>query len=284
MMKHFVWYALIALTIMSAYVGLTFWLDHEVTQEHEASFNQQQYLQTQLSAQSIEEHFQWVQGNLDLIATYHLPHYLADQLSHNQLTSFVATFAKAVYPNEEVLITYFDREGRADEVYTAPLSQHVPAASLLDEWVAAYGDTLTRPGDMIVTPFAATSDYQLYGVLLPVFLDGELTGVLGTVLDFMPVLEQYVIPMRSGDYGAAWVQDATSYVIYDHEPATIGRTVVTDIALPYPDLQRVNERLAAYDSGRDEYHFTVELGGEVDRKLVAWSTAHLGTQRLTIAM
>ncbi|MCD4685448.1 MAG: PAS domain S-box protein, partial [Anaerolineae bacterium] len=283
MMKHFVWYGLIALVIMGAYIGLTFWLVQEVTQEHEASFNTQQHLQTQLSAQSIEEHFQWVLGDLDLIATSHLPQYLAGRLTHDELTTFTTNLVHEVYPDEEVLITYFDRDGRTTEIYTAPLSRHVPAVSLLDEWVAAYGDALTRSGDMVVPPFAATSDYQLYGVLLPVFLDGEITGVLGIVLNFAPVLEQYVIPMRSGDYGAAWVQDATSYVIYDHEPETIGRSV-TDIAQPYPDLQRVNDRLMIYDSGRDEYHFTVEIGGEVDRKLVAWSTAQVGTQRLTIAM
>lgn len=283
MMKHFVWYGLIALAIIGAYVGLTFWLEQEVTQDHEASFNRQQYLQTQISAQSIEEHFQWVLGDLKLIATNRLPQYLDGRLTHDELAHFVATIAQEVYPDEEVLITYFDHDGQADIIYAAPLARFVPATSLLDEWYRMYGNTLTHPTDSAVSAFAATDDYQLYGVLLPVFLDDKFAGVLGTVLNFAPVLEQYVVPMRSGNFGAAWVQDATSYVIYDHEKDTIGR-LVTDLAQPYPDLQRVNEHLMVYDSGRDEYHYTVEIGGEVDRKLVAWSTAHLGTQRLTIAM
>jgi PAS domain S-box-containing protein len=157
------------------------------------------------------------------------------------------------------------------------------ADDLLRGWVAAHWDTVKASGEYFVTPFSATPEYQLYGVLIPVYVEGEFAGILAATLDFAPVLDSYIVPLRSGRYGAAWIQDANSLVIYDHESEEIGR-YVTDLARDYPDLAEINRRLMTESEGQGEYHYTIERGGRVARKLVAWSTAHIGNQRLTVVL
>ncbi|MBZ0275155.1 MAG: PAS domain S-box protein, partial [Anaerolineae bacterium] len=70
-----------------------------------------------------------------------------------------------------------------------------------------------------------------------------------------------------------------------HETQIIGQNVANLHAGPrYIQLQEIDRRFLTEDAGTGEYAFTVERGGEVRRKLAAWSTVYLGDQRLTIAL
>jgi signal transduction histidine kinase len=89
--------------------------------------------------------------------------------------------------------------------------------------------------------------------------------------------------MRSGDFGAAWVQDHFGVVIYDHETEIIGQNVA-NLHAKYPNVLKLDERFLNELVGRGEYSFTVERGGQVQRKLVAWNTIILFNQQLTLAL
>jgi signal transduction histidine kinase len=89
--------------------------------------------------------------------------------------------------------------------------------------------------------------------------------------------------MRSGEFGAAWIQDHRGIVIYDHETEIIGQKTA-DLHANYPSLHDFDKRFLNELVGRGEYSFTVERGGEVRRKLVAWDTVVLFNQRMTLAL
>jgi len=225
-----------------------------------------------------------VMGEMDILANFTLPQYLDGSIPRIAMQGMFAVIVYEVYPSEEIVMAYYPAPTGDPEIQfvnRSPLREE--ASHLVGDWVATYWDTLESSENYLVTPIAATASYQLYGLLVPVNNNGEFVGVLGIALDFAPVLQQYVTPMHSGEYGAAWVQDASGMTVWDHETDVIGLNA-TEIGADFPDVLRVNERMLSEDSGQDEYRFPVESGGDVERKLVAWNTVYMGDQRLTIAL
>lgn len=281
-MKHLRGHILIVVIILAIYLVTAFWLDQDNRREHERDFNEQQAMQTRLSAQSIEDRFNWLANEYSTLAKYSMPRYLTGDYSSADLTDLLTHSVS----DDELTIAFFQTIDSFDLLYQHPAAP--PVSEYLQTWLLNYWDQLAAGDeyDPVVTQFIATADQQLFGLLIPVFRDDarrDFAGILGLVLDFNPILEKYIIPVRSGQYGAAWVQDAEGLVIYDHEPETVGANVI-DISATYPDLRRVIELMFVHDQGFDEYEYTVELGGAVERKLVAWSTAYVGNQRLTVAL
>jgi PAS domain-containing protein len=282
-LKQFRGYVVIATVILALYAALALWLDRQATRQHENTFNDEQALQMQLSAQSIADHFRWLSGEMTFAATCIIPQYLSGDTSLNTTDAIISAAVDNRLPIEGLAVGFFATPDIPLLVHAQPGADGELATSLLEDWVRTYWDTAKAKDRYFVTPFYVTDEYQLYGLLVPVYGGDQFEGMVGTTLDFGPVLERYIVPIRSGKYGAAWVQDANSLVIYDHEAETIGQ-YVTEIAQPFPDLARLNQRLMTEDEGQGEYHYTVEPGGEVARKLVAWSTVYLGDQRLTLAL
>ncbi|MBN1200262.1 MAG: PAS domain S-box protein [Anaerolineae bacterium] len=280
--KQFRVYVLIALFIMLIYILLAYWLEQQTIAQHEADFNTQQALQTQLSARSIEDHFSWVLTEVNILAKYSVPLYLAGSIPEIAIQGQFFVLAKETYP-EEPVFGIFTTPGTADVLFADTTEIGQTAKQLLATWIVEYWDTVKADQEPLVTPFNATPNGQLYGLLLPIEYEDEFAGILGTVLDFGPVLERYVIPMRSGQYGAAWVLDNEGAVIYDHETQIIGSNI-SQLHVDYPDVQRIDHRLLTEAEGTGEYRFTGERGGEVKRKLVAWSAAHIGNQRIVLAL
>lgn len=283
-MRQFRGYVVIAIMIVATYVVLALWLDREAVRQHENKFNQQQALQMQLSAKSIEAHFAWIQREMRLAASFLIPYVLAGDVPDSIITAVTSPASYDLYPEEEVALSFFFPPRTTLPFYRAPGEVGQQGYDLLAEWLQTYSDEIKDTNTLFVTPFYATPDHQLYGILAPVVNSkGEFSGILGIALDFAPVLDNFVIPVRSGQHGASWVQDASGYVIFDHEPGIISQNM-NDLARPYPDFQQLNRRLMTEDSGQGEYHATVDSQGEIVRKLAAWSTAYLGNQRLTIVL
>ena len=90
------------------------------TSQHEDDFNQQQALQVQLSAQSIEDHFEWLQGDLTTLATYAFPYYLYNGSSADATVAMFEAYAHIVYPDEELMIAYFSGPSTVYASYTHP--------------------------------------------------------------------------------------------------------------------------------------------------------------------
>ncbi|MBN1681674.1 MAG: PAS domain S-box protein [Anaerolineae bacterium] len=247
----------------------------------EAKFNNQQALQVQLSTKSIEDAFARIPNLMDLFAAYSVSMF-SDEVKPIVFQYIVDTLISESYL--DIVAVGFYKDPNAQPIVYADSDQiEQVEQDTLTAWVNTYWDTVATTGDYVVTPFTITTDSQYYGVLHPVESRSGFDGVMVVAVDFKPLLERYIIPVRSGEFGAAWIHDNTGLVIYDHEPETVGQNV-HDIAASYPDLARTIADMLARDSGQDEYHYTIELGGKVHRKLVAWDTAHLGNQRLTIAL
>lgn len=282
--KHFQVYVLIAVSIVLAYIGLVYHLEQENTQQHEQTFNDGQTRQLQAAVAILEQRHSSLTNTFTLLADYGIPGYLSGLISQDLLEQLITMIAQDT-TGERLAIGYFDAPGSVDTLFTKPSETGQLASDLLAGWVETYWDTVAASGQPVTTPIIATPQYQLYGLLIPVKppFTQTITGILGVGLDYGPVIARYIAPLRSGQHGAGWLHDSTGQVIYDHEPPEIGRNIL-ELSEPYPDLRRVFEATLTQESGQGEYHYPIELGGEVARKLVAWETAYLGHQRLTVAM
>jgi len=282
--KHICWYFLFALIVIAAYVALFFVANQELVQEYERSFNEQQALQTEMSAQGIEEHVYRMSEESSFAALYVLPPYLKGYLSQTVLQSILSSMAEMRVFKDELAFAFYRAPEARETFYVAPSDKAPRAQELVDHWVTAYWDDVVEGHELFFTPFVAEPNFQVWAVLYPLYeQDGSVAGVAAMATDFSEVIKKYVVPMLNERYRIAWIQDANGLVIYHPEAEYVGRDA-EEVARPYPDLLEIVQRMMAEDTGRGEYHFPVEVGGRVERKLVAWSTVYAGEQRLTIAL
>ncbi|MBN2305141.1 MAG: PAS domain S-box protein, partial [Anaerolineae bacterium] len=283
-MKPFQVYLLIAVVIIGFYAGLAYTLDQQVVAEHERGFNDEQARQVLTAVSNLEAHHENIAHTFTLVSQYAIGGYLEDMVSRPLFEQILNTISNDVN-HERLVVSYYTEPGVYELGYVQPTPLGDAARALADDWAVEYWDTVEQIDTYITTPFVATPEAQLYGLVFPTYelFPRSFAGVLVVVLDYRPVIERYIAPLRSGTYGAAWVHNSDGVVIYDHEPSEIGRGL-DDISAGYPDLQRLLRTTLEQEAGRGEYHYTLTVGGKVVRKLVAWNTAYLFGQRITVAM
>ena len=268
--------------------------EKDTVRQLEASFNEQQAIQVGLASRSIEDHFNAQLNQIDLVATsladydtnnvseMSLSEVLIPSLLQDRFDEYLAwgfIFLESPQPSLHTSYHFPDHRNEDD------LPRHEHALELLNQWLADYSSEVYDSHYPYVTDVAATSDVQIYGILYPI-TDPEseqVIGIIGVAVDFSIPLELYVVPVRSGEFGAAWIQDHRGIVIYDHETEIIGQSV-WDLHVNYPALLELDEGYLTNYTDRGEYSFTVQRGGEVRRKLVAWDTIELANLHMTLAL
>lgn len=294
-------YIIFSVTIVLVFTFLVRTLDEETVRDLETNFNQQQAIQVELAAHTLEQQFDWYSQNVVEVA---------NELSRavEYLYFYDATGKRVLYSARSInQVSSEALETRLRDIIVYKSNQEILAwgyigqgqeiilpspTPLLDEaddyktqirtWLNTYQNEVYD--SLWVTPIHADPDKQYVGILYPVMNDnGEKLGTVGAVLTLNSLMEQFIKPVRSGQFGAAWIQDFDGQVIFDHEAEIIGQSVF-DLHANYPDVLRLDNLYPQASSGISEYSFTVQRGGDVRRKLVAWDTASLGNQQLTIAL
>lgn len=276
-MKRLLPYLLLSVVVIATYILIVFQLDHEVVRRLEQSFSEQQAIHVTLSARSIED---WFTAQVDLLAVNaQRPVFRMLNLVRAQQTEQDIRLTLSQNLPKTMLAGGYAVMGLSPIIVQRDTPESAYAAELLVDWLDAYSSAVLESGEPFATPLAATPDYQLLGILYPI----NANAILAAVVDFHLALDNYIIPIRSGEYGAAWVQDHDGMVIYDHETEIIGQNVRV-INRDYAQLQTIFDRFLVEHMGTGEYTFTLERGGAVRRKLVAWHNAKLANLSLTIAL
>ncbi|MBI9089804.1 MAG: diguanylate cyclase [Desulfobacterium sp.] len=272
--------ALSALLLFSAATSLIY---SKAVSRHEKRFNEQQALQAYLAKKAIADKINWIADHGKLLALYSLPEFIQGKRDLNSLERLFK-IEQSLSP-ENLAICYVDAPGKV--VYGLP---HETPAGREAERIAVklaqnyLANGISKKEDMIVPPFHITNRFQMVVILFPVYIENRLRGVTAMTFDLKPIASHYIAPIVSGRYGAAYLQDNRGNVVYDHETDIIGKNVFNGIHDKYPDLLRVDRRLASEPSGHDEYRFTVERNGRVSRKLIAWDSVMVGEQKLIVCL
>ncbi len=293
-------YSIFSLIIILGFIVLVRSLDEEAVYDLEMNFNQQQAIQVELASRTIEEQFDWQHRNIIQVATdiSQAVEYLyfydvtkkrllysarsINQVSSEALEARLQNIISTSFYNDILMWGFIEQE---QEVFI-PTNRIDDSNAIyqrqLKLWMEQYHDQILD--ETFVTPVYATEDLQIIGILYPLHApNGQHLGTLAGLINLSPILEQFIKPIRSGQFGAAWIQDFSGQVIFDHETEIIGDSVY-DLHASYPELLELDYHYTQELSGVSEYNFTVQRDGDVKRKLVAWNTATLGNQNLTVAL
>lgn len=277
-------------------------LDAGAVRDLESKFNQQQSIQVDLARRSIEDQFDWqvhvveqVTAELsDLVTQHHFYDVSGRRLLYSarnteqvspltlneQLTRIIGTSNNnilmwSIIEDDQFLFVDGNKIHSDRSIYENYI---IRCFEDHREAIAFHTDSL------YVTPIYASPDEQFVGVFHYITdAYGRRHGLIVAIVDLAPIIEQFVVPIQSGQYGAAWLQDFNGQVIFDHEPEVIGANVF-DLHANYPELLALDHQYPDVHSGTAEYKFTVQRGGTINRKIMAWNTAMLGNRGVTIAL
>jgi len=281
--KYTAYFVIGLLTLIVLFSLSMWWLDYQSVMHHEQQFNEQQALQTFLTKQALEDHIAWLSTEASILGAHSLPKFAQGKRDIGSMRDLFLT-EQIAYP-EVLAYIYLDRPDYVLHAQISDTPAGAEAERVSSEWASTYWSELASlERSPLVPPFHITAEYQIFGMLFPVQVEGELHGVLVLAVDLKPLVERYVVPMRSGQYGAGFLLDGQGTIVYDHETEIIGRNVFDGMHANYPDLMRFDNRLVSEPTGQDEYHFTVQRGGQVSRKLAAWNTVMLGDQSLIVVL
>ena len=285
--RFFVIYGVGILLILGGFIGTAFLMDRQAVQRQEEMFNAQQALQTFLAKQAMRDHIDDLVADARLMAKTAMPAFETGaqsraeveevlRLAYEMRTPEILGYLYLSAPDEIVLA---QPTGSLHGAQTKQLAQSWAS----EHWSAIRQATNNAP---FVPPFYVTQDLQAFGIFFPVRTEGKLRGTLVLVGDFTPMVERYIQHMRSGQYGAAYLQDEYGTVVYDHEMEIIGENVFETLHVNYPALIAVDRRMQHEATGTDTYTFTIDRDQEriIHRKLIAWHTVSIGEQDLTVAI
>ena len=275
--------SLLSLVIIGLFIAAMFLLDRQAVVKHEGMFNEQQALQVLLAKHALEDHVREFWNEARSFARYDIDEYLEGVRDAASLGKLFA-LSRELYPTS---LSYLFLDAPTHVVCESftPTPAGETAHELSVKWAGAYWYTLsTLRFDKIVPPLFISTEFQMMGSLFPIVFEGEFRGLLVAVLDFTPVVERYVATMRSGLFGAGYLLDGQGTVVYDHGREVVGRNIFDGLHANYTDLMRVDRKIMSETEGMDEYVFTLQRRGEVSRKLIAWNSLPLGTQKLVICL
>ncbi len=271
----------VVIAIVSALFVVNNLLINRAVSKHEEQFNDNQMVQTHLAGEALKEALESLRKDTSVVAEYSLRELSAGQRSLDSIQGLIdliraktGALACAYFSSpEKYLLSSNEKSDRGEK-----------SLVLLKQWAATYWDKV-RPGSKIFAPpFHVTTEKQLAGIMHPVSLEGEKQGILIVAVDLRPLIDSYVKPLRSGQYGAGYLLSEDGTIVFDHEEEIIGRNVFDGMHDKYPELLAVDKRLVSEESGRAEYSFTVKRDGRVSRKLIAWSAVSLGERKMVVCL
>lgn len=285
--RFFVLYSVGILLIIGGFIGTASLMDRQAVQHQEEMFNEQQALQTFLAKQALRDHIDHLIADAHLITELALLPFETGAQSRAEATEVLRT----VYERRAPDVLAYLYIPAPDEVALAQAdasSTGERAKRLAQTWAAEHWPAIRQasPDAPFTPPFYVTQELQAFGMFFPVRIEGAQRGALVLVGDFTPMVERYVQPMRSGQYGAAYLQDTRGVVIYDHEMEIVGANVFETLHVDYPELLALDRRMQREAKGAAAYNFTVDRDQAhiVHRKLIAWHTVSIGEQGLVVAL
>jgi PAS domain S-box-containing protein len=285
--RFFIMYGIGILLVIGGFIGAAVWIDRQAVQYQEEMFNEQQKLQTFLAKQAMRDHIEDLIADARLIAESTLPAFEIGAQSQAEATERLRMDYEARTP-DILAYLYMPAPDEIALAQTDPSSKGAQAEQLAETWAAEHWPAIRQATTdaPFVPPFHVTQELQAFGMLFPVRIEGALRGTLVLVGDFAPMVERYIRYMRSGQYGAAYLQDGRGAVIYDHETEIIGENVFETLHVDYPELLAIDRRMQREAEGTAAYNFTVDRNQAniVRRKLLAWHTVSIGEQDLVVAL
>lgn len=272
-----------SLLVFAVYVIIAGRMQERVVRSQEKAITEQLSLQVRLAGRAFTEIFHVFSGDALEIAEGYARDYAEGRLSAEVLAERLA--ARRSVRNSVVALAYVPATQGAIIYDSTPNSLGGDFTALLARWAGESGEAFrSAPNGSVYPMIHATPVRQYAAVAAPVLQDGDLAGISIVAVDLADIFDSFAVPMRSGKYGAAFLLDEAGTVLFDHETEIIGKNIFHGLHEQFPELLAIDRQMITRKSGTGSYSFTVQRGGPVALKLVAWDSADAAGKRIIIAM
>ena len=264
-----------ALLILLLFFLGTIVVNNRAKVRNENIYKNQQILQVRMATQAIEDNLNSIFYNIDIIQLYCRDLFTGQREMSNSFFQLVQTSKQEVTAfivvDDEGIVRYrsfsIGGEGKA-------------AQDLILKYIDEYQNKIAG-GLNYVPPLYITRDMQLAIKLVPIWRNGQKTGVIGVAVNIGSIIQKYSFVARLGFSGDELFLDKHGTVIVDIEPENIGRNIhdvslegITTESFPMKDI-------LSQVSGNRKFK-VMDRMGKSHNALVAWDSFSIMDEKIIV--
>ncbi|WP_027721092.1 sensor domain-containing diguanylate cyclase [Maridesulfovibrio zosterae] len=273
---------LVILTILIVAGIAGHFLDSAAISDQKKIYNQQQADNAKLAATAISDRLMTISKISQVLSQYSLK----DYIENNRSSSSINKLFRVTQVEEKSIILLSLHTSPFTEKLTSDTSSSKLsiAHNMAKEWTAKYYSILSGMREGFITPPPnITEETKLIGMLIPIWIGKNFSGVLTVVIDLGQLIDRYMTPMQIGKYGSSFIVDGSGTVVFDQDEKILGKNVF-DLHQNFPDLIQLDSWMLHEGSGKSNYTYYSEHKEQILKKLIAWDTIRLGTLKLVVAI
>ncbi len=125
----------------------------------------------------------------------------------------------------------------------------------------------------------------------PIFYEDKFTGIVRWMISMHTLSERFILPVKVGEKGYAWLLDDDGTVVMHPKAEHVGRDIMALRKEKFPDydwseLEDVVEKMTKGKEGVGIYHsaWWIEEGFETLKKLTAYAPVHIGNELWSVGV
>ena len=269
--------ALIVLVIAFITIGVL--LNRNVTQANERKFTKEQSLNAKLTSHAISDRLQKLYTKSKLYNKIYLEN---PEINTKKLEEKFDYYTK----KDSEILSYRVFPNKENPSINISYQQNfeVGILELLKKRLNQRWKTLKQQNRAVITDFYLNPDTQKFWILKPLYKNNSFLGISAVLVDLKPIIDKYLIPLRTDIYGSGYLLDEKGNVIWDHENEIIGKNVFKGLHKEYPSLLKVDERVINEKSGTASYNFIIRSKNKTTRKLISWEAVELLNKKIVLCI
>ncbi|MFA7166417.1 MAG: EAL domain-containing protein [Desulfoplanes sp.] len=272
--KALIWTTFLSALCLGILTLVGYIFDTHAVQSQENLFNDQQALQTYLATESLQSELDTYTKTFPLLIRKPI---LA--LAHNERhdSLFPTRFQEIAQAFPDIIFAAMSFSSDKDQILFSQKkvltsSIHQTSSQQIQKIWPKFLSSSSLPYEI---SFFISQHKPLAQIFIPFREKHTLRCLLALYVDMQPFVDQYIAPMHSEKFAAAYLLSENGTILFDHEQGIIGRNVFDSMHADYSELEDIDRRMLTEPEGTGSYTFTLERGDTVQRKLVAWHTAPL---------
>lgn len=277
------------LLALGGLVSATRALRAEAREKYFDQYNRQQLLLAQEASNTIQEQFDSIYLSLTL-ASRLLENHDLDLSAREAIGREMRKVLESMTGFPVVEYAVFDRDGTV--VGMAPEDAYTLGRNFSYREYYRWARDVGGPGQRYLSPFMEMAgglyrgDKALIAALGLYDPEGELRGVIIGLINFDEIARRYVLSVRIGEHGYAWLVDSKNNSILVDPRGTVSGQSFDEAFLPrWPKLHALLVNTRNGEPGMDWYEFEdPATPGQKTRKLVGYAPIRLGDRLWTLGV
>lgn len=290
--NNFYWYVLLMVLILAAALFLMAQFDLRAVRKQEEFLRDQQLLSACLTRLAWEDQLQSIRFQRSFLLDEVFLKVVRGDMTPLQAKSILSPF---VYNNSALLGYCFmgTKKGSPPLLISAYRSTYSgnAAGDFVENFrrdhdfpeavtdLTENDPVFSLSGEILITP-----ELKLMILVDPLILWGSVPGYLLTVMDLSPFIARYVLPMARDTDGAAMVIHQDGTIIHHKNIELLGKNLNNPSGEFPAGLKEAWPHLQREMSGKGDFFLARKAEETPTRKLLAWNSLRIGSERLVVAL